>query len=313
MERGIFLAPIQGEEFEEAKLALFQILGNTEVISIESFHDNSQEIERVYSVYCVTCSRQQYVLKKTNEQEVEIYAKYLEGHSFKVPQFYGATKIEEQVWILTEYIEGTDGKRFNQEIASHLAKNLSDIMNVYWVERDFGTIPSEERFNRYWKRINQRKECLAEYPVLNQAYDVFLERQKTCPRTLCNGDLMQVNMIWNQKDVYLIDWAFGGYMPYALEVARVISHGTDTDFAYYMTDELREQFTREVYQNLTQTQLSFEEFYQDVKLACLNENIEFLEYYFNHPEEQRDRYFEFDFNRATMLANDILNRSIVES
>lgn len=79
-----------------------------------------------------------------------------------------------------------------------------------------------------------------------QAYTVFLKRQVECPRTLCNGDLLQYNAIYNNNEVTVIDWAFGGIMPYSLDIARMITHGNENRFPlpYYMTEEYRKLFVR---------------------------------------------------------------------
>ena len=97
-------------------------------------------------------------------------------------------------------------------------------------------------------------------------------------------------------------------MPYALEIARVISYGEASEFSYFMTDELRGIFIKSVYEELESTKLSFKEFSYDVRLACLNEIIEFLEYNFNNPEELRDKYFELDFKRVNKVAGESLDR-----
>lgn len=312
MKNGIFIAPINDDEYKIISKVIFSLRPSLrkKTVDIKCFHDNSQEIERIYSVYYISCDDNKYVLKKTTKEEVEIYMKYLNKGGFKVPKFYDSIQLGNHYWILTEFMSGNDGKSFTKEIAVRLSENLSEILNKYWIEEGINGTTDTKRFERYWERINLRKKCLYNYPKLSEAYDIFLKRQKTCPISLCNGDLMQVNMICNEEDVYIIDWAFGGFMPYSLEVARVISHGADSGFAYYMTDELRGIFVKHVYKALESTNLSFEEFCFDVKLASLNENIEFLEYNFNNPNEPRDKYFEFDFERANRLANEILEKDI---
>lgn len=308
MKDGIFVAPLNDDEYKIVSEVIFKLrpILKEKKIDIKCFHDNSQEIERIYSVYYISYDDKQYVLKKTSKEEIDLYTKYLNKNQFKVPKYYGSLQVKNDYWMLIDYISGNDGKNFTKEIAVRLSKNLAEILNKYWIEEGINGTKNTKRFERYWKRINVRKKCLYNYPKLAEAYEIFLKRQRTCPISLCNGDLMQVNMICNEEDVYIIDWAFGGFMPYALEVARVISHGADSGFAYYMTDAFREIFVKGVYETLKNTNLSFEEFCFDVKLACLNEHIEFLEYNFNNPDEPRDRYFELDFGRVNRVADEIL-------
>ncbi|MGL4737041.1 MAG: phosphotransferase [Cellulosilyticaceae bacterium] len=308
MKEGIFLEPLSETEYNQLYTIACRLMPDLKdtVTTIQCFHDYSEGSTHKYAVYHVVCTHTSYVLKKTNQEEVSIYTKYLHTSSFKVPKFYAALQDGQDFWVLTSFIPGCNGKLFTKEIASRLAKNLTAILNAHWTEQGIAAAPDPTRFTRYWERITLRRKCLEQYPNLAQAYDRFLERQQTCPLSLCNGDLMQVNMICNEQDVYLIDWAFGGFLPYALEIARVIAHGTDDGAPFYMTDALRAYFMQCVYKQLEHTQLSFEAFQYDVQLACLNEHIEFLEYAFNHPEAPRDTYFDLDFHRATQLAERIL-------
>jgi aminoglycoside/choline kinase family phosphotransferase len=78
----------------------------------------------------------------------------------------------------------------------------------------------DDRFDKYWERIQRRALSIQDNPKLAQAYALFLQRQKDCPRTLCNGDFMQWNALWSDGNVLMIDWGFGGIMPYSLDIAR---------------------------------------------------------------------------------------------
>jgi len=83
-------------------------------------------------------------------------------------------------------------------------------------------------------------------------YKLFMDHQKKLPRTLSNGDFIQFNVIENNGQVYIIDWGFGGIMPYSLDIARFVAHATKdrATFPFYMTDEQKELFLNEVYERL---------------------------------------------------------------
>ena len=67
-------------------------------------------------------------------------------------------------------------------------------------------------------------------------------------------------------------------MPYSLDLARFIAHATETrsTFPFYMNDNQKELFLNTVYEQIS-SKISYEQFRMDVKLALLNEYIEFVE------------------------------------
>ena len=288
-------------------LSIFsQLQPKIEVLAIHQYYDNSEIEGRLYDVYQITSSTQLFVLKKSNMNEVTVYNTFLNTKNFAVPKMFGYIKKEENIWILLEHIEGSDLKKFNHAMALSCAKNLVEIFNTYWQDKDFETNKLDNRFEQYFERICRRAHCLKDFDKLSKAYNIFLARQKECPRTLCNGDLLQCNALNSPKGVVIIDWGFAGIMPYALDIARLIAHGADQDDPFYMTDELREVFLSAVYSGLKNTSLTYEQFLWDVKLARLNECIEFIESNLNHPDKDKDRYFEYYFVRANKLSDEIL-------
>ena len=116
---------------------------------------------------------------------------------------------------------------------------------------------------------------------------------------MSNGDLLEFNAVSHDGQVYIIDWGFGGIMPYSLDLARFIAHATEdrATFPFHMTDEQKELFLREVYACLNEKP-DFEQFIYDVKLAVLNEYVEFIE-----ADEDDDKWY---YNHAKKLAKEIL-------
>jgi hypothetical protein len=280
----------------------------SEQLHIERFHDNGEGVDRAYNVYKITADMQTYILKKSDDYEIEVYEKFLTGKNLPVPELEGWACVNNTKWILIEYIDGTDLRIFNKDMAYGCADSLSRIFNMYWQEKDFEKNKLDNRFERYWTRINKRSECLTNEPKLSSAYRIFLDRQLVCPRTLCNGDFLQCNAIESNNDVILIDWAFAGIMPYSLDVARLISHGSEKffPFPFYMTDEYRKIFLKGVYDKL-QFKPDYKQFIWDVILSCLNECIEFIESELNDKFIVRDEGFTYYYKNAETLADIILS------
>lgn len=274
-------------------------------LEVLQFCDDGEGEVRKYNVYKVMADGKSYVLKKSDAYEKSVYQDFLAEGSFRVPGFYGSTEAGGSLFILLEYIAGSDLRDFTEDMAYACADSITAIMNAYWQkdEPEFQAGKQDGRFERYWARINKRAACLAGEPELAWAYNVFLERQKTCPRTLCNGDFLQYNAIFSKGSVYVTDWAFAGVMPYSLDIARLIAHGREDrpTFPFYMTAEQRRIYVNEVYGKLKEKP-DWEQYLTDICLALLNEYVEFIEYELNHPEEERDKVFAYYYSHAKALA-----------
>lgn len=279
----------------------------TQKLSMEQFHDDGEGVNRVYNVYKIISGEKIYILKKSEDNEIEVYEKFLLNKNLPVPKLEGWTCVGNTKWILMEYIEGQDLRNFNESMAHGCAESLTEIFNTYWQESDFEENKLDNRFERYWTRINKRAQCLKNDTKLSSAYRVFLNRQLVCPRTLCNGDFLQFNGIESKGSIFLIDWAFSGIMPYSLDIARLISHGSEKyfPFPFYMTDEYRKIFVKGVYEKLIHKP-NYRQFTWDVILSCLNECIEFIERELNDDTMERDEGFYYYYKKAETLADIIL-------
>ncbi len=287
---------------EKAQIpALVKIAANAgcagTIDTIKQFYDDSENEERLYDVYRVFTDKGTCILKKSDKAEISIYKDFLEGHSFSVPRFYGSVEDERGVlWLLMEDIAGTDLREYSDEIAVAAAKSITQIHRFYW-----NTEIDDGRFTRYMERIRRRALCLKDEPELQKEYERFIERQPQIPRTLCSGDFLQYNAIYDGKKVTIIDWAFGGVMPYSLDAARMIAHGTENrfPFPFYMTDKMREEFLSR-YFGAMKDKLDGQRFKDDLRLACLNECIEFIERELLDPTLERDEGFGFYYSRAKL-------------
>ncbi|MBD5160463.1 MAG: aminoglycoside phosphotransferase family protein [Oscillibacter sp.] len=281
------------------------LLGYDGPLEIERFCDNDGNYKRKYNVYKITAGEKSFVLKKSDSREIAIYRDFLQGRGFAVPEYLGGVEHEGTLWLLMEHINGPDLRRFDREMALASAETLAQIQNVYWDSQI-----DASRFQRYRERINRRARRLENYPEIAKAYQLFLARQESCPRTLCSGDFLQCNGIFHGGRAYMIDWSFGGIMPYALDIARLIAHGAEKPepcaFPFYMDADLRSAFVRAHHERL-EHKPDWDRYIQDIKLAALNEYAEFLEALINDPEITVEEIKEnFYYRRAAETANAIL-------
>lgn len=86
---------------------------------------------------------------------------------------------------------------------------------------------------------------------LEEVYQKFLEIYASVPRTLCHDDLLPFNIIVSADNAFLIDWEYGGILPYPVSIARLIAHGeNDKNALFYMTQEDKEFAIEYYYDNL---------------------------------------------------------------
>ena len=206
--------------------------------------------------------------------------------------------------ILMDYVTGDDLKLPSDDAIREAAKSLAAIMNAYPMGRGY----SAERYDRYLRRLEKRAAYLLNEPELLQAFNIFFERQKEIPLTLSNADLLPINILYDGEKATIIDWEFGGFMPYALDIARLIAHATPDGevTSFHMSDEQKGMFVDLVYDKLS-VKPTREIYDRDILLARFNECIEILEYYLNDPSVARDAVFELYYPTAHRLAKEIVH------
>lgn len=275
------------------------IVGVDEIKSVTRICERYGEKEddfRKYNVYKIKTDAGERILKKAPEREVNNYENYLRRRGFNVPEYYGSYNDGKDLWIVLESIEGSDLRDMTDELARGAAESISGIQNAFWNNTD------KERFESYIERIERRYSYIIDKPIVGKAYGMFVERQKTCPRTMSNGDFLQFNAACNNGKVIIIDWGFGGVMPYSLDLARFIAHATEdrATFPFYMNDDQKKIFVDGVYDRLKEKP-DYQQYLHDIKLAILNEYVEFIE----ADEDEDDWYME----HATKLAKELLGRA----
>lgn len=276
-----------------------KILGNTDITAVyrvcERYGQNPEDV-RKYDVYNIDTAAGRKILKKASQREAWNYETFLKETSLPVPHYYGSCTEDGEIWIVLEFVTGGDLRDMTDALSVAAAESIMEIQNAYW-----NHAPGE-RFTAYLERIAKRYAFIQDTPVVGDAYRLFLERQKDCPRTLSNGDFLQFNTVNHNGTVCVIDWGFGGIMPYSLDIARFIAHGTEdrATFPFYMTEAQKGLFVQQVYERLN-SKPDYRQFLFDIKLAVLNEYVEFIE----ADEDEGDWYL----NHAKALAQEILAAS----
>jgi len=260
----------------------------------EKYGEGAEDI-RSYDVYLIESEHMSCILKKTTEREVLNYSRYLSKADFSVPKYLGSYAEGEDHWILIEYIDGSDVSHATDELVISAAEVLCGIQNYSWDNEEIDS----KRFEAYYARVRKRSLFVAERPEFKAAYQLFLDRQLTAPRTLSHGDFAQFNLRERCGKAVIIDWGFGGIMPYSLDIARFIAHASEDGqpFGMYMTNRQKQLFVDTVYEKL-ERKPDYEQYLADIQLAVLNEYVEFME-----AQEDGDYWYE---HHAIRLVKEIL-------
>lgn len=75
-------------------------------VSAEQFCDGGEGEVNRYNVYKITAGDKCYVLKKSDEAEIGVYERFLQGQGLPAPAYFGNTKWNGKQWILIAYVEG---------------------------------------------------------------------------------------------------------------------------------------------------------------------------------------------------------------
>lgn len=270
----LFLEPTSEKRPEELFL---RIMPQASVCRIERYcerwGDAKDEVRR-YDVYRILCKEGRYVLKRDRDtgEEARILCQYLTDADFSVPRFCGEVCDAGECWLVTEEASGRDLRDMTDAACVAAAKAIASIHNRYWDS------PRAARFDRYRNRIERRAAFFEAQSAIGRAYALFVRRQEELPCTLCHGDLLPWNMLWDGRTVTLLDWENGGILPYTLDAARFFAHATEDRrlFPFYMTDAQKRLFVQ-TYTASLRRPIERTVFERDLDLAVLNEYCEFIE------------------------------------
>lgn len=151
-----------------------------------------EEDDEDYAVWKIEENGRKYVLKKADNQELEINQAFLSDLDRGAPHLYKSLNFQGNVYLLMEYVEGHDLRKCDRESLTAVLDALIYLQNQYWERRDlqnagFGfaaSLPGREKRGNYLGDAE-----------LEQAYGEFLKIYIQTPRTLCHDDLLPFNVL----------------------------------------------------------------------------------------------------------------------
>ncbi len=265
------------------------------------FCDDFGEEHKRYDVFKIVHPRGVFVLKHFDRPdrcaaEQAIYALF--RADLPVPRLIGFSGDS----MVTEFIEGNDLKEMTDGSVSRAAASLAEIMNAFPLG-DYDRAVADKEIAYREKRL----DTLKNEPLLYAAYSRLLDRVREMPLALANGDLVPINCIYDGSRVRIIDWEYGGFMPYALDIGRFLAHsGEHAVYPYRMSDAQKTLFCDRIYEALHEKpdRCVFD---RDVRLAVFDEWIMIVSWYLKNPDEPKDETFFVYSEKANALAKELLS------
>ena len=190
-----------------------------------------EEDDSFYQVWRIDTINSKYILKKAKEHEINIYHSILTSLKTGIPAVYQIITNENESYLLMEYIEGEDLCKCNRKKLTNALDALISIQKETWE-----TTVWESTFDSALQQRQDRYKYLKD-PLLEKAYEQFLQIFQSTPKALCHDDLLPFNIISTEQKAVLIDWEAGGILPYPTPFARLIAHTEEnTDALFYMSD-----------------------------------------------------------------------------
>lgn len=272
------------------------------VFSAYRFTDDVAGEHKRYEVFEIVCGDGTFVLKRYDnpkrfEIEKSVYARF--SPELPVPRVLGFAENA----MVTMFVPGKDLKEMTDASVSAAALSVAQIINTFPLGCAYDRNDADAEIAYREKRL----ASLRDEPLLYAAYELFLSRLKEMPLTLANGDFLPINCIYDGTRVYIIDWEYGGFLPYALDIGRFLAHsGEHRVFPYRMTEAQKVLFCDRLYEALSEKPPR-SVFDRDVQLAVFDEWIMVVGSYLRDPSQKRDETFSVYYEKAEALAKELLS------
>ena len=276
-------------------LTIKKIIQKIKKINIQDIIQlKNEEGNGYYNVWKVVTFESNYILKQTTEKELN---NYLKLKISLIPNFYGYTKYYNKVYILLEYIEGTDLRN------GSLDKNIIGLDTIIEVQKAYlnKEIELSDTFENELNRINKRFDYLLDESLKNK-YNEFIKVYKTSIKTVCHNDLLPFNMIIFNDKAYLIDLENMGYLPYLSMFSRFIAHyKEEKGYLFYLEEDIKQELIRYYYNNFVKLlNIGYEDFLYDLELFLFFEYTEWI-YVYNKFNLKKDERYYYYLSKATEL------------
>lgn len=250
-------------------------------LSAEPFR--AEEDGAAYSVWKLKTANGPVVLKKVSPEEQAVYEAFFPGGGGAVP----AVHAFHDCYMLMEHIPGQTLSRCTRQKLICALDALIAMQARHWEN----TALTDVGYG-FSKSYPNREKRLPYMEDLGACYEAYLEAFRTLPRTLCNDDMLPFNVLVSGDRAVILDWEFGGILPYPCALARLLAYGEEAEDAmFYMTREDQIFAVDYYYENLIDAKgIPYEEYLHTMRLFFFKEYSEWI-YCANSSGDRSGEYY----------------------
>lgn len=282
-------------------LSALGVSGAEEHTDIRAFTADEDGSE--YAVWHIKNAERECVLKRAKAYELETYRCFFAEKKPYAPEFFGLVCYEGENYLLLEYCHGETLRRCDREKLIKALDALIAMQDEFWEREElYGeavtVANSLEGIGRRGTYLGSQKlECV---------YAEFIKVYKSAPRTLCHGDLLPFNLLVGERAV-LIDWEYGGMLPYPASLARLIAHCREDEAAFFYMTEADRAFAIEYYYEklIKKRGIPYEEYRRTLDYFLFYEYCEWIMLGNRYDMREDDRYV-YSMKKAEELAEKLL-------
>ncbi len=241
-------------------------------------------LDKIYDVYLLN-SGKKTILKKTSSaaKEAATYACYFENHHFSVPKIRNCFSVNGDCFVQMEFADGTDARGCSETESKRIGEALADIQSHYLTVGG----RTEKAESYFKKQIAKHIEVVrAYYPDYASVFSFVERRFFEAPQTLIHDDFLPINVLLDDKNIWIIDWEYADILPYFLDLGR-FAFVYDRDNRLFIPEESAALFLQSYYHQMKQNpefHVSEKQFRLDIAVSAFCQYVLFLSCSLNAPD-----------------------------
>lgn len=259
----------------------------------------SEEDGTPYDVWRLDTDKAPLILKKISRDERLVYETFFPRGSTAVPTVYGFWEQDGDDYMLMECFEGDTLSRCTRDRLILALDMLIQTQRAYWEDTRYAHVGLTHEC-----QLASREGWLPYMEELSDVFAAYLDALRTVPKTLCNEDLLPFNVLVNDTRAVIIDWTYGGILPYPCALARLLAYGEEgSDFLFQMSAADKEFAVQYYYDRLILGKgIPYGDYIRTMKLFFFKEYAEWVYLARSHPDFSNTEYYQKYLAKCRILA-----------
>lgn len=244
---------------------------NLSITSIEQIKDTVNP-EKVYDVYRIyTKDNKDYILKLDSQgYEYMVYKYVFSKKDLPVPLCLQTVEIDGGKWMLISHVGSQDlmNAGLNQYLVA--VRCLATIHSQLAKEELSKHVFLRNKATKISMMLDYFKDNNKLSSEVNERILEAGERLLKRPVTIIHGDLLPINVIVNNGEVYYIDWEVASVGCYAHDLGRLLGDIRDEKTRYWINPSWKQPILKAYFDTLElKDKVEWEDFVLDFDCACI--------------------------------------------